>query len=698
MDFADRPVCGALLVILLLLTQAVSRPAFALDPDKEFQNLVSDSWSIEQGLPQISVMAITQDARGYLWVGTQAGLARFDGHRFTSHTPENTPNLPGAYINALVTDAQGRVWIGSYKGLAVWEQGRFSSLPLVENGVLTSPNIVALATSDRRLIAAAGQSVYAVTGKSLALLMSLPRSVHSLMLHEDELWVGSVGGVYRQSPGAELEFLPLPKAASSAEVTSLVSASGGEIWAGSSAGLFRWDQDRWRRYEGGAGLGQIPIEAMLEDSDGNLWVAEMAHLSRLRNGELKERVVQSGTALALRSLFQDREGNLWLGSQWSGLTRLRNGWTRRYSLAAGLATPLLWSLAAGEDGKIWVGSDDGLSLFDRGRFSQIVPGKDLPHPHAYTLLVEDQRVWIGTRGGLAIWDQGKLEQPARFESMAALQVNGILRDRSGTLWVATTGGLFRDGPERLSRYAATEGLTDPRVRFLLETRGGRLLLGSQSGLYEFIDNRIKPFHPSEGLPAGRDITVLHELPNGDLVAGTLSEETYLLRNNRWTRFDQQRGMPNNAAFFIFHDEQYLWVGGIRGIERVPLADLYAVADGKAERVAGEMLLNERGDYRGGQKGFCCNGAGNAKGLQRGAELWAPTRDGLVVLETNNVRFPSRPPTTLIERVRVDGEWRPVLANQRLDLSDNQRDLAFEFTAISFHEPKSVSFRYRLIGR
>ena len=679
----------------MLLVFELGAPAFALDPGKEFENYVSNSWSIEQGLPQISVLAITQDARGYLWVGTQAGLARFDGNRFTSYTPETTPNLPGAYINALLTDAKGRVWIGSYKGLAVWENGRFSSLPLVQQGVLTSPNIVALATSGDRLLAATGQAVYAVTGRSLALQVALPSAVHSLLLHDDVLWIGSVGGVFRQLPGAEPEFLPLPEAARNAEVTSLVNVDD-EIWAGSSEGLFLRQQDHWRRH-GASELAEVPIEAMLEDVDGNLWVAEIAHLSRLRNGELKERIVHSGTALALRSLFQDREANLWLGSQWSGLTRVRNGWTRRYGQADGLATPLLWSVAAGKDEQIWVGSDDGLYLFEHGRFTQVAAGKELPHPHAYTLLVEDERVWIGTRYGLAIWNQGQLEQPARFEPLASLQINGIVRDRRGTLWLATTGGLFRDQPEQLVNYSTGQGLSDPRVRFVLETKSGRLLLGTQSGLYEFADERVVPFSPSDGMPAGRDITVLHELPNGDLVAGTLSEEIYLLRHNKWTRFGQERGMPNNAAFFIFHDEHYLWVGGIRGIERVPLGDLFAVADGKAEQVAGQMLLNERGDYRGGQKGFCCNGAGNAKGLQRGPHLWAPTRDGLVVLDTGDVYFPEHPPTTLVERVRVAGEWRPTLVNQPLELSAGQRDLAFEFTAISFHEPRSVNFRYRLIG-
>ncbi|MBD8525313.1 ligand-binding sensor domain-containing diguanylate cyclase [Pseudomarimonas arenosa] len=696
MDLPRTVTAHAGLRLLLLLALAFSPALKALDPDKSFHDYVSDSWSIEQGLPQISALALAQDHQGYLWVGTQAGLARFDGHRFTVYTPENVPDLPGAYINALMVDRQRRLWIATYKGLAVWEQGVFSDLPLVQNGELQSPSFVALAQVDSDVLAAAGQTIFQIRERALEPLLKLPRSVHSLLAGPDALWIGSVGGVYRRAKSdAELQFLAFPVEANNAKVSSLVN-SDERLWAGTSEGLFLLEFGQWQRYSDDA-LSQVPIEALLEDTDGNLWVAEIAHLSRIRGGRLVERIVREGTALAPRSLFQDREANLWLGSQWNGVTRLRNGWTRRFSRREGLATPLLWSVAAGEGDRLWVGTDEGLSLFEDGKFRHIVDGSHLPHPNAYTLLVEPGVVWIGTRRGLAVWQDEQLLQPERYRPMEALQINGIIRDRNGVLWFATTGGLFRDDGKKLQQFATADGLPDPRLRFLLQTRDGRLLLGGQAGLFEFSDGRVQPFKPSDGLPAGLDITALHELPSGDLVAGSLSEEVYFLHDQRWTRAGREQGMPSNAAFFIAHDDTYLWLGGIRGVERVPLSDLYALARGETDRVHGQMLLNERGDHRGGQKGFCCNGAGNAKGLQRGPELWAPTRDGLVVIDTDDVLFPKSPPTTVVERLRVVDEWRQIRPESTLELAASSRDLGFEFTAISFHEPRSVSFRYRLLG-
>jgi len=680
----------------MLVGMLLTHCALALDSSKEFHNFVSNTWSIEEGLPQISALALAQDTQGYLWVGTQAGIARFDGHRFAAFTPETAPALPGTYINALLADDQGTVWVGTYKGMAGWRDGGFFAVPVVGDAA-NGPNIQALTRSAQaEVLAAAGNTVFSVRDDALHPLLQLDQPARTLLAEGVDLWIGSVGGVYLRQADADPQFQPFPGDARTAATRVLLRANG-LLWAGTSEGLMVLQGDRWQRHLGEVGLSHTPIEAMLLDRDGNHWIAELAHLTRLRADGSFERVVREGAGLSIRSLFEDREANLWLGSQWSGVTRLRNGWTRRYSERQGLQTPLLWSVAEAPNGALWVGSDSGLVRFDNGRFEQVVEGAALPHPSAYSLRAEGNRVWIGTRFGLAVLEGDVLSTPPRFEALATLQVNGIVRDGRGRLWLATNGGLFRDDGERVQRLGEFEGLDDPRVRFVLPTQDGRLLVGTQSGVFEIREDRALPFAADLGMPAGLDITVLHELANGDLVAGSLAELIYVFSGGRWHLLGKAQGMPGNAPFFLAHDETYLWVGGIRGIGRVPLSDLQALTSGRSDRVRGEMLLNERGDRRGGQKGYCCNGAGNSKGLQRGRQLWAPSRDGLVALDTQDARLPDAPPTTLIERVRIDSEWRAVSTAQALNLPSAVRDLAFEFTAISFYEPRSIGFRYRLIG-
>lgn len=688
---------AAPLLALIILLCAGAPPAHALDPDKSFHHFVRNAWSIEEGLPQISGLAIAQDRQGYLWVGTQAGVARFDGVRFTVFNPENTPGMAGLWVNDLYVDPDNRLWVSTYRGLTVYEGGQFRVVAVAgadAGATMDTRDIEAM--PDGAIMVATPDGVYEARDTGLMLRHRLAQPATALMARGDELWVGSRGLVYRLS-GETTVVMPLPEGDNDTVVTDLLESQG-RLWAGTSAGLFYRQGDAWLRHEGGEPLSSTPIQAMLEDSDGNLWVAMDRDLARLQAGRLAELVTSPGAGPSVRSMFEDREGNLWIGSQWEGLARLWNGWTRRYGPREGLQDPTLWSVARGPDGSIWAGTNSGLSVMQDGRFREVVAGADLPHPNAYTLLPEAGAVWIGTRRGVAVLRGDRLETPANLAAIRSAQINGILRDRAGALWFATTQGLFRLRRDQLAPVGAANGFTDPRVRVLHETRDGRLLAGTQSGLYEVVGDQVLPVGLDAGLGKNLDITAIHELDDGKLVVGALSEEIFLFDGQRWTTFGRDSGMPVNSAFFITHDRSgFLWVAGIRGIHRVPVDDLLAVAEGRATKVRGEMLLNERGDRRGGQKGYCCNGAGNAKGFLFEGELWLPTRDGVVAMSTTGIVRNPVAPRTLIERIQVGDQWRNADPSADWQLPPASRDLSFEFTVLSFQDPKSVGLRYRLVG-
>ena len=688
---------AALLVASLAALAGGAGPVRALDPDKAFHHYVRNTWSIEQGLPQISALAITQDRQGYLWVGTQGGLARFDGVRFTLFNPENTPGLAGIWINDLHVDPANRLWVSTYRGLTLREDGKFRLVPVkgaAADAALDTRDIQPMPSG--AIMVAAPDGVYEALDTGLVLRHRLAHPANALMARGDELWVGSRGRVYRIS-GDTTVVMPLPEGDADTVVTRLAESQG-RLWAGTSAGLFYRQGDAWLRHEGGPPLSTAPIESLYEDSDGNFWVGMVQDLARLQAGRLRELVSGPGPGPAVRAMYEDREGNFWLGSQWEGLTRLWNGWTRRYGQREGLEDSTLWSVARGPDGRIWAGTNSGLSVMQGGRFEQVVAGARLPHPNAYTLLPEPGAVWIGTRRGVAVLRGDQVETPEVLAPMRSAQINGILRDRAGALWFATTQGLFRLSRDLLSPLGVANGFRDPRMRVLHETRDGRLLVGTQSGLYEVAGDLATPIGLDAGLREGLDITAIHELDDGKLVLGTLSEEIFLFDGQRWTTFGRDSGMPVNSPFFLTHDRSgFLWVAGIRGIHRVPLDDLLAVAEGRATRIRGEMLLNERGDRRGGQKGYCCNGAGNAKGFQFGGELWLPTRDGVVAMSTTGIVKNPVAPRSLIERVRVGEQWRDADPSADWRLPPASRDLSFEFTVLSFQDPNSVDLRYRLVG-
>lgn len=717
-----------LATMLALALWLVPQTAGALQPDQAFHHNVRDSWSIQHGLPQISVLSIAQDRDGYVWVGTQAGLARFDGVRFTSYTPATEPALPGIWVEALHAARDGRLWIGTYKGVAVYDGALddgtfddgmldggmrhdgsgFATVPAADPVRWPALDVQAIDEDAAGGIwVAATAGVFGVRDGRLHPVAGAPTRAQSLLVREDGLWVGARGAVHRRTENG-WQVLPLPDAARTATVHRLVETQG-RIWAATLLGLYVYGNAGWRLFESAPQLAQVPVHLLYADSDGNLWAGGDAGLARIRNGQLAEFVDATGPGgiPGLRSAFEDREGNLWLGSQWEGLTRLWDSWTRRYSLAEGLNDQIVWSLAPDPDGRrIWVGGNDGVSVLEDGRFTLVVPGSALPHPQGYNLLAEAQRLWIGTRRGLAVIEHqgpqaGAVRTPALFAPMATAQINGIVRDDDGTLWFVTTEGLYRLSPDnrtdRLRRYGRADGLADARTRYFHRDAHGRALIGTQSGLFEMRGERFFPVGLDAGLPQGLDVPSIHQLDDGRLVLGSLTEKIYFQHEARWHELGAAQGMPANSPFFLTDHSGDLWAAGIRGIARVPLADLAALASGRIRQVRGEMLLNERGDPKSGQQGYCCNGAGNSKGFLRGDTLWLPTRDGVVALDTDAIVKNTVPPRVTIERVRIGEQWRLAHAVREAALPQDARDLSFEFAVLSFQDPKSAGAEYRLVG-
>ena len=684
----------------LLASLCVCLNAFALDPGKAFHHYVRHSWSLQQGLPQISVASIVQDRQGYIWVATQAGVARFDGVRFTTYEPDTHPALPGLWTRTLMADSAGRVWIGTYKGLALHDKGVFSTVVAADAARFPILEINAIIEDEGRIIVAATQGVFDLVAGKLVHRAGSPAPATALLEHGPALLVGTLGAVWRLQDGAATA-VPLQSAMEKGQVTRLVHAHG-KTWAGTTLGLMVLNGGQWESATDEPILQNSPTTVLYQDSNHTLWVASNAGIARLRDGKVTE-VVGDKHPAAIKGViaaFEDRERNLWLGSQWSGLNRLWNGSTRRLSGVEGLTEPIVWSLARAPDGRTWVGTTDGLFVFSADRFQQVLRGDQLPHPHAYNLLADADRIWIGTRRGLVLWRDGKLETLPQLAPMASAQINGIVRDRAGVMWFPTNEGLFRMDSQRLTRYAKEQGLGDIRVRQIRELKDRRMLVATQDGLYEVRGERVLQLGLGRGLGPGLDVTAITELRDGSVIIGSLNEDLYMSdRRHQWTRFAREQGFPANTAFFMTEDDAgFLWEAGIRGVTRANLAEMRQVQAGQAKRATAEMLLNERGDRRSGEQGYCCNGAGNSKGFMDPAGvLWLPSRDGVVTLDTLGHTKNATAPTAVIERLQVNAQWRDVRSGVELALDERARDLAFEFTALSFQDPVSVQLRYRLHG-
>jgi len=689
---AKIPAMIGLLAVALAGLMAI--PAQALAPDKAFHQYVLDAWSIEEGLPQISVTALVQGPEGYIWAGTQAGVARFDGVRFSVFDPTTSPDMPAMFIQDLFVDSRKRVWAGTYKGAAVYRDGQFHE---VDDGFGRDIDVFQFAETDEgELLMASDRGLMRLVDDAFVQFAGDPGgALRSVFVHGGTLYAGGYGIIHIQR-GDRWEAMLLAGELRSARINDFIEYEG-RVWAASTRGLLVLEDGRWQRFEVPGKLEDIVIEAVHVDRDGNFWLGAAGQLIRIHDGRLVESVPDEAPYAhsSVLAMTEDHEGNLWLGSRWKGLARLWNGWVFRYDRPEGLHNSLVWSVARDDQGDIWTGTMDGLAVFSEGRFERLVTGSEQPHPHAYTLLPEDDRVWVGTRTGLYRWDRetARVDKPDAFDVLDRAQVSGIVRWRDD-YWLATTEGVWRWDGHRMHRMAPRGELGGQDVRLLYETSEGRLLAGTRRGLLYWRQDR---FRQVAGLPVRQDVTAILELSDGRLAVGTLGEKLYIGRDGNWHEFDEGDGLPVNSPFALGEAAGRLWVAGIRGIYELPLDAIEPYLAGELDTLPGRMVLNERGDVSGAQKGYCCNGAGNAKGFMHEGEFWLPTRGGVVHLVPGRIQRNSEPPRLNIDRIRFEGEWRSLESNASPELSPDQRDIAFGFAVLSYQDPTSVQIEYRLKG-
>ncbi len=692
-------ILRCLILIGLLLALNIK----ALQPNKPFEQYVLDAWSLEQGLPQITVLAITQDADNYIWVGTQAGIARFDGVSFESFSQEDTPELSGNFTHGLKTDSQGRVWIMNYKGLVRYFEGEFKQIHYIPEGE-SKPMVLDVhrvtEASDGTIWVATVQGVFRVDGDKLIFFTALSQPIYGIISHNNVIYFGGVGELFVYQ-NKTLTKLDLPDSYSKAQFKDFVIQKE-SLLAGTNEGLLLISKSTHevKAIAQNTLLEQHPIDAMAIDSDNNVWVGAINGLFRLRDNQLVEYVPNDNVHQFqhIQTIFEDREKNLWLGSHRDGLARVWNGRIYRFSEGHGLNEPLVWSvLPAVDENAVWTGTNRGLSILRNGQFEQLVEAKDLPHPVVYTLFQEGDTLWVGSRAGMVFYKNNQIVLSPHDKALSVMQVNAIMRDNKNRILLGTSKGLYHYTENTLTAIKTTEG-ANVFVRPIKEFSTGKIYVGSQQGLFELVDQQLVPVGTNNGLNDTLDVSSILELSDGGILISTIANGLFIFEQNRWTQLTERDGLPVNETFTLLSDEEgHIWASGYRGVYRVAEKSLIEYVKGNISDLNAYMLLSESGGLIGSQKAFCCNGAGLAKGFFADGELWYPSRDGVVRMRLSDIKLNQVVPNVRIEKIKVEEKWINVKNGEALTLKANERDIVFDFTALSFRDSKSVLFKYRLLG-
>jgi ligand-binding sensor domain-containing protein/signal transduction histidine kinase len=674
---------------------------------------VCRAWGTEAGLPQNTVNTIVQTHDGYLWLGTQGGLARFDGVRFAVYGL--THGLPSVQVRALCEDGEGNLWIGTGGGLCRMRDGRFENFT-AENG-LAGINVTAIARGNREEIwvgTADGLNLWRrgkfVQPEALASWGRPP--IRSLLTdRHGAIWIGSNQGLFELKDENLVEALNPADGQSITSAYCLLEDSAGNIWVGIGNGRILCRRDnKWASYDESAGVPYAYTTCLAEGVGGTIWAGSLDQgLHNFHDGKFWP--VQDGlSGQAIRSLFADREGNLWVGMRTSGLNRVVRRRLTIIGPAQGLTNDFVRSVTESADGTLWAATTGGGIYRGAANHFEVVPTTigNVTYPFMESVLAtRDGSVWWGgAPGSLFQWKDGQLAISLtgdKFQWLRNSTVTALLEDRVQGLWIGTVRGIivkYREGVATLITNRVARGA----VSSLVQEPDGSLWIGSVAGGLCRLGGDGAMAYVTNGL-LGIYVAALHLDKENTLWIGTGGGGLNRWKNGKMTSFTTRQGLSDDTISQILEDDAgNLWLGCNRGIFRVRKSELNELAEGE------QAFVHPRGfGINDGMLAEECSSGSWPPGLKtKSGQLCFSTVRGLVLIDPGQTQFDEPPPGVALEEVLANGQLQTLPPRSALTDDEENPSLALtlppglgeieiHYTGLSFAAPQQIRFRYRLDG-
>jgi len=683
-------------LLAVLVIVSFTTTALAEEPDKAISQYIRDWWGTERGFPGGPVYAIAQTTDGYLWIGTENGLVRFDGLNFRLFDQTNTPSFPSGPVLGLEGDREGNLWIRMRNpGMLRYRAGKFeralSDLDRVEAGITAMCRgqngdvfFSALVNGTLRYSEGRFTRIASTEGRPNFLVLSMAETPVG------SIWLGTRdSGLFNIKEG---RIIQITNGLPDLKINSLLAVGDQGLWVGTDNGVVRWNGTEFTAEGVSPALKNIQALAMIRDRLSNIWISTSTGLLRIDTrgvASFEEREHRLNTPST--ALFEDREGNIWTAST-QGIERLRVSAFVTYSTPQGMPSESNGPVYVDSEGRAWFAPlDGGLYSLNQGRIERVAAAA-IKGDVIYSITGRKGEVWIGRqRGGLTHLDytggSPRAETFTVSNGLAQNSVYAVYQSRDGTVWAGTiSGGVSRFSNGRFTTLTASDGLASNTINSILESADGTMWFATPTGLSALSNNRWQTYKIKEGLPS-ENINCLLEDSSGLLWVGT-----------------------NNGVAFISEGRAYvpphipaLFSEPILGMEEDKNGSLWIATSGSVLRVNRDRLIG------GGLKDAEVREYGFADGL-RGIEgvkrhrtvvtdslgqIWFSLNRGLSVVDPVRLTGSSAPAIIHVEAVSADGTAVDLRGHVRIP-SASQR-ITFSFAGLSLSVPERVKYRYLLEG-
>ncbi len=696
-------ICRTLIAFALvaIATLGMARRARAEEPISGYS---IRTWQTEEGLPQNTVIAITQTRDGYIWIGTFGGLARFDGERFQNFQPNNTPSLSDGRISALFEDRDGVLWIGHDSGkITRYYHGKFEAFDARNP---SREKVTAIGTDTSNTLWFLRQD---------GTLDSFPATPVSLKSRSDDhqancalargsagqTWI-TINGVVSQLRDGKLVPINFGPARQSGFVMGIGAAADGALWVIRDGRVRKWGEGHWREDRGPApSRSNGTLTSVYELHDGTLAVGTMDEGFYLIFADGRKLHFDHSNGLPqnwVRSLYEDREGNLWVGAGSGGLLAVRP------TAFTVLNPPDQWqghtvlSVAPAPDGALWIGTEGaGLYRYLHGAWTIYDGSRGIINPFVWSVAASPGGdIWAGTWGGGVYQLQGENFVPAAgFDALSVPVLALQYTEKNRILWAGTGSGLACLKENKVTwPFRSPEGVTANVCALARDDHGGMWFGLSEGGLIRLAENKLTRFQKSDGLSSN---SVQCLLVDGDVLwIGTPDGGLNRFKNGHFSTIGINQGLASDVICHIEDDGRgYLWLSTHHGILRIAKTELNRCADGESTSVSGQVYDRNDGlptiEYSGGLQAAGCK--------TTDGRLWFTSSKGLVSVDPAHIQLNPVPPPVLIESLRVDAQLIETTdaSAKGIQLAPDHQRLEFQYTALSLAAANKVLFKYQLVG-
>jgi class 3 adenylate cyclase/ligand-binding sensor domain-containing protein len=664
------------------------------------QRYFFENISNQQGLPAVKVYCAAQTPDGIIWIGTESGLASYDGISVVDHGTADGTATGGVF--SMLVDADGQVWAGHLDGGITWSDGRVFRSCALAPGMSAAITAWVQEKDGGILVATMGQGLWRITGAPAAdgslsaVRIGAEQGLKDHLLTMAAMPDGRIAlvtgnGGLQVLQGAAVSEFNIPGVPDVFSRTSVYVDSKGRIWVGTQGGgAYRCTADgRCDRFDILSGLRSNTIYCFGEDGDGQVWIGTTdGGVGCVTAEGVRAYGPDNGLhGRAIRCLVRDREGNMLIGLYESGLDIFKGDRFISYGEAEGLNDPKVFAVLEDRNQRVWFGTNAGIVVLDRqGRLAeQITAQKGQLTSNFVRCLREDDKgyVWVGTEGGgLLRYD------PRSGRSQEALEVSGSLADlrvtaleigQPGELWVGSVNGLWRylpGGTTVPTPYGEEDGLAGRHVIALFRDRDGAIWVGSKSNGITRIDNG-----KAHRIDLGRSFAAscFTQDKEGRIWAGTEGQGIIVLKDGKEAqRFTTEQGLLSNVIKALATDEKgHVWIGTTKGLNKW------------RHKQEGFIAFTERAGFTGIEV------KPNAVCALRDGGILFGTVNGATRVGNKQEVERTVPPLVTIRGWTVNLEDRPL--DEEASLSHDERNIRIRYGCVALSDPNAVRYMVKLEG-